>query len=50
MVAEALATVLLLGKLATVDEHAPGSVEDENPVGEKVLELCAGVLHESASA
>ncbi len=46
---EPLAPVLLLRQLATVDEHAPGPVEHEDPLGEKVSELSAGVLHEIGS-
>jgi hypothetical protein len=32
-----------------MDEHSPGPVEDEDPLGEKLLELCADVLHEIGS-
>jgi hypothetical protein len=46
---EALTAVLLLGEASPVDEHAPGAVEDEDPLGEKLLELCANVFHENGS-
>ena len=49
VVAKALAAVLVLRELAPVDEHTPGAVEDEDPLGEKVLELFADVLHEYGS-
>ncbi len=45
VVAEALAAVLLLGELAAVDEDAPRPVEDEDPLGEGLLDLSAYVLH-----
>jgi hypothetical protein len=32
-----------------MDEHAPGSVENEDPLGEKLLELWSDVLHEIGS-
>ena len=40
VLAEALAAVLLLGELPPVDEHAPRPVEDEDPLGEQLLDLC----------
>ena len=43
---EALAAVLLLREPSAVDEHAPGAVEHEDSLGEKLLELLADVLHE----
>ena len=49
VIAEAPAAILVLGQLAAVDEHAPGSVEDEDPLGEKLFELCSRVLHENDS-
>ena len=36
VVTKLLASVLLLRQAATVDEHAPGSVEDEDPRGEEL--------------
>ena len=36
---EPLAAVLLLGELAAMDEHAPGPVEHEDPLGEKLLRV-----------
>ena len=47
---EALAAVLLFREPAAVDEDAPGPVEDEDPLGEKLFELCSGVRHDSAPA
>ena len=32
-----------------MDEHAPGAVEDEDPLGEEGFELCADVLHDFGS-
>jgi hypothetical protein len=32
-----------------MDEHAPGPVEDEDPLGEETLELWSDVLHEIGS-
>ena len=45
-----LAAVLLLGEPAPMDEHAPGTVEHEDSLGEEFLELWADVLHELAPA
>ena len=36
VITKALAPVLLLGELPTMDEHTPGAVEDEDPLGEKL--------------
>ena len=44
---EPLAAVLLLRELTPVDEHAPRPVEHEDPLGEKLSELVASVLHAS---
>ncbi len=46
---EPLAAVLLLAQPAAVDEHAPRPVENEDSLGEKLLELFFDVLHEIGS-
>ena len=46
---EALAPVLLFREAALVDEHAPRPVEDEDPLGEKLFQVFACVLHAAPS-
>jgi methionine synthase I (cobalamin-dependent) len=39
MVRERIPAPLLLGQAAALEQHAPGAVEEEDPLGEKLLEL-----------
>ena len=50
MAGEAIAAILLLGEASLVDEHAPRSVQHEDPLGEKLVEVSPDVLHEFGSA